>query len=208
VRAELWLRICGAGGDRHAADRAWEETGLPHARAQCGDLSLGQAQRLAIVCALAMAPRLVVLDEPNAGLDPGALAWLRDRLSAYVASGGCAWVSSHDLHVVARSACSVTILSNGQVTHHGAVACPAGPGTRAVRLRSSRPALLLETLANRAIRYRADGDGVTVFGESAEDIGRLLAGQGIPLTFMAEERPGLDDRLAGLLAADATGVRS
>jgi ABC-2 type transport system ATP-binding protein len=209
VRTELWLRIRAAGGDRQAADRAWAETGLSDARAQCGDLSLGQAQRLAIVCALTTSPRFVVLDEPTTGLDAGALGWLRDRLSAYVAASGCAWVSSHDLHVVAQLGCPVTVLNNGQVTYHGAVDCLAGPGSQGVRLRSSRPTLLLDTLANGEFRYRADSDGgVTIFGESAEDIGRLLAERRIPLTFMAEEHHGLDDSLAELIAADATGVKS
>jgi ABC-2 type transport system ATP-binding protein len=197
VRTEVRLRVWGLGGDDQAADAAWAETGLRDPRVRCGDLSLGQAQRLSVVCALAMSPPLVVLDEPTTGLDAHAVPWLRERLAAYVADGGCLWVSSHDLAEVERSADQILVLHQGGVAYDGPVSGLAGPPE--VHVRSSEPELLAKTLEAAGVEYRADGDGAVLSGRGAAEIGRLLADRCVPLTHMSEHVLGLDGSLRALL---------
>lgn len=197
VVTELRLRVRGLGGDDRVAEAAWAETGLRDQRIRCGDLSLGQAQRLSVVCALAMSPPLVVLDEPTTGLDAHAVPWLRERLSSYVAGGGCLWVSSHDLAEVERSADQILVLHHGAVAYDGPVGGLAGPPR--VRVRSSEPELLAKTLESAGVEYRADGDAALLSGRDAAEVGRLLADRCVPLTHMSEQVTGLDGSLRALL---------
>lgn len=78
-------------------------------------LSKGQRQRVALVVGLLHAPRILVLDEPLAGLDAAAVASLRAHLRA-MADQGCAILySSHVLDVVERTADRTVVLHEGRV---------------------------------------------------------------------------------------------
>ncbi|MEU1744869.1 ATP-binding cassette domain-containing protein [Micromonospora arida] len=199
VRTELRLRVSAIGGDRSDLDRAWADTGLTDSRVCCGDLSLGQAQRLAVATALVGQPRLLVLDEPTVGLDAGAVHWLRNRLRRYAAAGGCVWVSSHDLHEVERSADEIAVLGQGRLAYAGPVAGFVGERAVAVHLRSSEPDLLRRVLAQSGARFSEEPDlGVTVHDGDAAQLGRLLAAHQVPLLSMAGPssdglRSALDD---------------
>jgi energy-coupling factor transporter ATP-binding protein EcfA2 len=63
-------------------------------------LSGGQAQLLAIASALAMGPRLLVLDEPTAQLDPEATDAVVASLRALAAAGTALLVAEHRLDVL------------------------------------------------------------------------------------------------------------
>ena len=78
-----------------------------------GVLSGGGRQRLALACALALRPRLLVLDEPTANLDPHASAELYrlvDRLRRDPASELGVLVVEHDLDDVVEIADRVVVL--------------------------------------------------------------------------------------------------
>lgn len=77
-------------------------------------LSRGMRQRLAIHCAMMPAPRLLVLDEPTAGLDPIHQREIRHLLNLYRASGNTVFLCSHDLTQVERLCDLVLFLNNGE----------------------------------------------------------------------------------------------
>jgi ABC-2 type transport system ATP-binding protein len=80
-----------------------------------GRFSLGMKQRLAIAAALLGEPRVLILDEPNNGLDPEGIIWLRSLLTALAAEGRTVLVSSHLISEVAMSAEHVVVIGRGRV---------------------------------------------------------------------------------------------
>ena len=89
----------GAEGD---ADAWLDAVGLgPTRRRRVRELSGGEQQRLAVACALAGQPDLVVLDEPTASLDRANAEALVDVLAALARRGSTMVVATHDPVVVA-----------------------------------------------------------------------------------------------------------
>lgn len=85
-------------------------------------LSGGEMRRVALAGVLALEPRLLVLDEPTAGLDPRGRAQLLDSLRALHAEAGMAVVIvSHDMDVVAELARRVWVLAEGRTVLRGTV---------------------------------------------------------------------------------------
>lgn len=85
-------------------------------------LSGGEMRRVALAGVLALEPRLLVLDEPTAGLDPRGRGQLLDSLRALHAEAGMAVVIvSHDMDVVAELARRVWVLADGRTVLRGTV---------------------------------------------------------------------------------------
>jgi ABC-2 type transport system ATP-binding protein len=84
--------------------------------------SLGMKQRLAVASALLKQPRLLILDEPANGLDPGGIREMRDLMRTLSATGMTVVLSSHILGEVQQICDSVTIISRGRRVAAGPVA--------------------------------------------------------------------------------------
>ena len=82
-------------------------------------LSHGNQQRVQLAVALVHEPRLLVLDEPFAGLDPSAVDSLSEILRALVEDGIAVLFSSHQLDLVERLCDRVVILERGRVVAAG-----------------------------------------------------------------------------------------
>ena len=84
------------------------------------DLSGGEKRRAALAGILAMRPKILVLDEPMAGLDPRGRAEILDLLARLRQDTGCAVVMvSHSMDDVARYAGRVVVLAGGEVAMTG-----------------------------------------------------------------------------------------
>jgi cobalt/nickel transport system ATP-binding protein len=78
-------------------------------------LSFGQRKRVAIAGAVAMRPRLLVLDEPTAGLDPAGVEELLVTLADLHAGGTTPVLSTHDVDLAHRFADEVAVVAGGRV---------------------------------------------------------------------------------------------
>ena len=89
-------QIYGVDQHRRACDLAVERLGLQDRRDQlAGDLSGGWKQRLALACCIVHEPKLLLLDEPTAGVDPRARRDFWDQISELAAHGTTVLVSTH-----------------------------------------------------------------------------------------------------------------
>ncbi len=78
-------------------------------------LSYGQRKRVAIAGAVAMHPRLLILDEPTAGLDPAGVEALLRTLDDLHTAGTTVVLSTHDVDLAFRWADAVAVVSGGGV---------------------------------------------------------------------------------------------
>jgi ABC-2 type transport system ATP-binding protein len=107
--------------DQGYAEARLGELGIPFER-KTGELSGGQQAQLALTLALARRPRLLVLDEPMAMLDPLARHDFMATVMAAVADDGVSVVlSSHVLAELERVADYLILLSRGRVQVAGEV---------------------------------------------------------------------------------------
>ncbi len=82
-------------------------------------LSGGEQQRCLIAAALAQEPRVLLLDEPSAGLDPPHAARLFRLLARLATEGMAVAVVTHDLNLAAAFASRLVLLAAGQVVSAG-----------------------------------------------------------------------------------------
>jgi energy-coupling factor transporter ATP-binding protein EcfA2 len=82
-------------------------------------LSGGERKRLALACVLAMRPRLLILDEPTAGLDPRSEALLLEILQRLEAT---LLLVSHDMFFVQALTCRTLVMHQGQILQDTATA--------------------------------------------------------------------------------------
>lgn len=81
--------------------------------------SKGMMQRTALAHAMAIEPRLLILDEPLSGLDPLGRQLVVDCLSEYKNQGGSIFFSSHVLHDVERLADRFALIHHGKIRKIG-----------------------------------------------------------------------------------------
>jgi len=132
VRDNLFLAVRGVGNARfsfwrapatHASQLATDDilqrVRLDHmAHELVGNLAHGQQRQLEIGMALAGAPRLILFDEPAAGLSPVERRELVALLRGLPAHMSFVLIE-HDLDIALRVVERVTVMHNGRVLKHG-----------------------------------------------------------------------------------------
>jgi ABC-type multidrug transport system ATPase subunit len=113
------------------ADEALERVGLQRvAKVAHGRLSQGQQRRVGLAIAVARDPKLMLLDEPHAGLDEQGRALLDDVVRAAPGEGRTVLLASHELDRARPLATREVRISAGQV-HVGGAVLRAVPSERA-----------------------------------------------------------------------------
>ena len=91
-----------------------EEVGLTdRAHVKAGELTLSERRRLEVARALALEPRIILLDEVMAGLNPSEVAELIDLVWRLNASGLTLLIIEHNLKVVRTFSKRVIVLNHG-----------------------------------------------------------------------------------------------
>ncbi|HEY4303345.1 MAG TPA: ABC transporter ATP-binding protein [Gemmatimonadaceae bacterium] len=86
-----------------------------------GELSRGMRQKLAIACGLLHDPKLLILDEPLTGLDPGGIRRMRETIAARAAHGSAIILSSHLLSLVEEMCTKLFVLRRGECVAFGTI---------------------------------------------------------------------------------------
>lgn len=115
---EVHARLLGLGAEQ--VQHTLARVGLDSAGQKAtGQFSTGMKSRLALGIAMLTEPDLLILDEPQNGLDPEGILALRHQLLDYVAMNRTVVISSHQLSEVQQLADVVGVLWQGKLQFEG-----------------------------------------------------------------------------------------
>lgn len=147
---ELFSALYGVDGSAARVEELLGAVGLLDKRnARVDELSGGQRQRLSITLALVNRPRVVFLDEPTTGLDPGARRDLWQTIRDVRASGATVVLTTHYMEEAEVLCDRVAIMDRGKL-----IACDT-------------PAALIRTLGTQATIQARVKAGAMLDGELA-----------------------------------------
>jgi ABC-2 type transport system ATP-binding protein len=203
---ELYWAATGRPVEQAHITEALEIAGLGDAvHRRVKTYSQGMRQRLAIAQAMLGLPELLVLDEPNNGLDPPQIHQMREVLRRYAATGRTVLVSSHLLAEVEQTCDHVVVMHHGRLVAAGSVeVIVAGGGEATFRVDNPQAAATV-------LRSISGVEAVTVDGElvhadldglpRSEALGALVkAGVAVE---QAGPRRRLEDAFLQLVGEDA-----
>lgn len=120
VKGTLFWR--GSRGEAEQIDKVLETVRLKDVRRKlAGSLSHGQKQWLEIGMAISLKPRLLLLDEPTAGMSPEETHMTGEMVRRLNAAGMTVLAIEHDMAFVRQVAQRVTVLHLGQVFAQGSI---------------------------------------------------------------------------------------
>jgi ABC-2 type transport system ATP-binding protein len=194
------LAALDGGGAKERIEQALDSVGLSdRARDRVGAYSHGMRQRLGIAAALLRAPRLLLLDEPATGLDPGGMRDMRDLIRDLSGQGMTVLLSSHLLGEVEDLCNRVAIVQRGGVAYQGSLADLRRQAGGGYLLRTSDDQLAHRVAAAQPgigeVRAGAEG-GVSFGAESDEAVGALslaLAEAGALIRELSPRHASLED---------------
>jgi ABC-2 type transport system ATP-binding protein len=179
--------------ERRLGEAVGEHGLAPFCGRRVATWSGGQRQRLHLALAALHAPRLVLLDEPTASLDPDGRRDLWRRLRAWRDAGRATLVATHDLADAAAACDRVLVMHAGRVIADGA------PGALvAAHARARATVTLAEPAGARAESLRAVLAALPGSPEVAVD--------GAAVTLWRDRHPEVEPALAAL-AAHGLSVR-
>ncbi len=160
---DFYGKLCGLGGKllRERSRELLALVGLEDAAdRRVGGYSKGMLQRIGLAQALVQEPRLLVLDEPTAGVDPAGSHEIRDLILRLKQRGITVMLCSHLLSQVQEICDRIGIMNHGKLIREGALndLISIENQTELV-LENASPALLAE------LRQRAEASGAKVLAE-------------------------------------------
>jgi heme ABC exporter ATP-binding subunit CcmA len=112
----FWARLRGWRADGEALAAVLADVDLErHADVRVRTFSAGMRRRLALARVELTQPRVLLLDEPFAGLDQRARKWLEGRLEAFKAAGGALLMATHSFGRELGVSDRLAVLAGGRV---------------------------------------------------------------------------------------------
>jgi ABC-2 type transport system ATP-binding protein len=204
------LAAFDGGGAPERIDGALEAVELSHrAGDRVGGYSHGMRQRLGIAAALLRDPKLLLLDEPTAGLDPGGMRDMRLLVNQLAAQGITIVLSSHLLAEVEDVCNRVAILQRGSIVYEGEIADLKRAAGISYRLSTTNDERALVVCgAQPRIAGAARDNGWITFTADEEAVGglsRALVEAGALIRALAPQSATLED-LFFALTEDGQGA--
>jgi ABC-2 type transport system ATP-binding protein len=142
-------------------DEVIELVGLTDKRdSRVTKLSGGQQRRLDMAVALAGDPRVLFLDEPTTGFDPGARRSAWETIKGLAGLGKTIFLTSHSMDEVQYLADRVAIIAAGKVVAEGTPDTLAGREKAAATIRFRLPSGAAELPAKLRAQAKVDGDDI------------------------------------------------
>lgn len=198
------LRGMPLSAARRRADELLEENGLADwAKKPIRTLSKGMAQTIQLLGTLVHDPRLIVLDEPFAGLDPFNQGKLEHLIRERAAGGATVIFSTHVIAHAERLCERIAIVAGGRVAFEGRVDEARSRLRPIVRLRTRSGDGPWRSALPESARYE-HGEWIFELPESGpEPLLKGLIDGGAGIETLAIERPGLHDAFVAI-AGEAT----
>ncbi|HEV7405687.1 MAG TPA: ABC transporter ATP-binding protein [Chthoniobacteraceae bacterium] len=151
-------KLCGLGGAalKARAKELLETVGLADAaHRRLGGYSKGMLQRIGLAQALVQRPRLLVLDEPTAGVDPAGSREIRDLILQFKKEGITVLLCSHLLSQVQEICDRIGILHQGVLVREGKLEDLISVRTQTELILENASPELLARIADEAARSGA-----------------------------------------------------
>ena len=194
---------------RKRADELLQQHGLGDwAKKPIRNLSKGMAQTVQLLGTIVHRPRLIVLDEPFAGLDAINEARLEELIRREARQGATILFSTHVIAHAERLCERVAIVAKGKVVFDGSVAEARGRLRPIVRLRTRAADGAWRSAIPSDARREGDEWVFELPEGGPEPLLKALIDGGAGIETLAIERPGLHDAfvaIAGNQAAAAMG---
>jgi ABC-2 type transport system ATP-binding protein len=201
------LRGLPLGEGRRRADELLKAHGLfDWARKPIRNLSKGMAQTVQLLCTIVHGPRLIVLDEPFAGLDAINQGRLEELIRREARQGATIIFSTHVIAHAERLCERIAIIAKGKVAFEGRVDEARGRLRPIVRLRTRAQDGPWRSAIPRDARREGDEWVFELPEGGPEPLLRALIDGDAGIETLAIERPGLHDAfvaIAGNAAAAA-----
>jgi len=197
---------------RNRVEEILEFTGLDSLADRLADkMSKGQTQRLCLCRALLHDPKVLILDEPAAGLDPQARVELKQLIRILAEEGRTLLISSHILSELGEMCDRLIFIDRGKLLHDGGaeelMRGETGRGLVEIKVvpGSGDPAPILELQPGvEIIESLRDGLRISLGDESPESHARLLKqiiDAGVQVTAYRSLERNLEDAFIAMLSA-------
>jgi ABC-2 type transport system ATP-binding protein len=198
-RRNLELLAAFDGGDaKRRIDTALDTVELvDRAGDRVGGYSHGMRQRLGIAAALLREPKLLLLDEPATGLDPGGMRDMRVLIRRLAGEGMTVLLSSHLMTEVEEVCNRVGIVRSGKIVYEGLIADLKNSAGTTYRLATTddERALAVCRAQPGVTNVRSDGGRIsfTAAESTVAELSQALIEAGALIRALAPETVTLED---------------
>lgn len=128
ARRNLQVHALLTGTDPQRIEEVLRLVGLDARGRRAGSFSTGMKVRLGLAMALLTDPSILILDEPQNGLDPQGIKDLRVLIRRLADAGKVVIISSHQLGEVSQMVDDIGVLAGGRISYEGSLEASALPG--------------------------------------------------------------------------------